>query len=102
MAMQQSQKEAMYSLVEQYKCRNGSQKEFLEEHNLTASQFPYWIMKYNRENISNKEQNGFVRLTSPSQNFATGVTATFPNGISVSGSGDDFVVTVSNLYRQTL
>ena len=59
-------------------------------------------MKYNRENVGNEEQNGFVRLTSPTPNITTGVTATLPNGILISGSGDEFVATVSKLYRQTL
>lgn len=99
MAYRTSNKTEMFSLVEKYFSRTNTQHQFCEENSISKSTLGYWVCKYNRENRS--EQTDFVKLT-PEQSFSSEVTVHLPNGLRISGSGRNFVATVTELYRATL
>ena len=93
-----SQREMMFSLVEAYKARTCNRKEFLEKHNLKASQFPYWITQYNRQSNGKSKTSDFIRLKSSSRHQDS-LTVTLPNGIKINGSEDEVVSTTVTLYK---
>ena len=91
----------MYSLVESYQGRSCTQAEFCREQNIQKSTLSYWVCKYNREHQNTEKAPGFLKLT-PENRHASEVIVSLPNGIRVSGSGNEFISTVSEIYRQTL
>lgn len=101
MSYRKSNQSEMYSIVERYLSRNNNQAEFCQENNISKSTIGYWICKYNRENRKDKSSSDdFIKL-SPVKSSQSQLTATLPNGISIYGSGSNFNISVSEIYRQT-
>ena len=79
----------MFSLVESYKSGTESRHDFCCRNNLKVTTFSYWITRYNRRNQKSKNRNRFIKLSG--SNTVTPLTITLPNGVSISGRGEELV-----------
>ena len=92
------------AIVEQYRKRSGTQKDFCAEHNIKKATLGYWVCKLSREQRSAKDKPAFIKLRTqpipsaiPQQN-----TVMLPNGIRLIGGGVGFPQLVSEIYRKTI
>jgi hypothetical protein len=73
----------MFSLVDQWKTSDKTQKQFCAEHDLKVGTFAYWIGKHKQAGFG-KPAGGFVGVDVSGLAESTLVRIAYPNGVVVS------------------
>ena len=91
-------RQQMFELIEQWKQSGLSQNAFCEQHSMRFNKFYYWYKCYRKDNdISDKNNRGFIKLKIEKPSVAFPVEIHFPGGIHVL-----FHEPVSSNYIKTL
>lgn len=91
MSKKEELKARMFSLVESYKSGTESRNDFCIKNNLKVTTFSYWVTRYNRRDKKTKSRNRFVKISGTSPKPVSPLTVTLPNGVSISGSGEELI-----------
>jgi hypothetical protein len=91
-------RQQMFELIEQWKQSGLSQNAFCEQQSIRFHKFYYWYKCYRKDNdISDKNNRGFVKLKIEKPSVAFSVEIHFPGGVHVL-----FHEPVSSNYIKTL
>ena len=91
-------RQQMFELIEQWKQSGLSQNAFCDQQSIRFHKFYYWYKCYRKENdISDKNNRGFVKLKIEKPSVAFSVEIHFPGGVHVL-----FHEPVSSNYIKTL
>ena len=91
-------RQQMFQMIEQWKQSGLSQNAFCEQQSIRFHKFYYWYKCYRKENdISDKNNRGFVKLKIEKPSAAFSVEIHYPGGVHVL-----FHEPVSSNYLKTL
>ena len=91
-------RQQMFEFIEQWKQSGLSQNAFCEQQSMRFHKFYYWYKCYRKDNdISDKNNRGFVKLKVEKPSVAFSVEIHFPGGVHVL-----FHEPVSSNYIKTL
>jgi len=92
----EEKQQQMFSLVERYFQRNGTQDIFCKEHSITRATLGYWVCRYRKHH--NNLPPTFSRIVS-SETETYMLTVFLPNGIRISGTAAGVVAASRELIR---
>lgn len=77
-------RQQMFELIEHWKQSGISQNAFCEQQSIRFHKFYYWYKCYRKENdISDENNQGFVKLKIENPSVASSVEIHFPGGVRV-------------------
>jgi len=86
----------MFSVVERYLERSGTQEQFCRENSVTRATLGYWVCRY-RKHHANQLPTFSRVISSESENYT--LTVFLPNGIRISGTAAGVVAASRELIR---